>query len=86
MIFSTQLHDSHERREEGLGVMTLPPRRTFVVKISAEADPVHVVGRVEHVTSGNSARFEAIDELGAFIAEILGQEQSPATPKQGEVE
>jgi hypothetical protein len=66
--------------------MSLPPRRTFVVKISADADPVHVVGRVEHVTSGNSTRFEAIDELEAFIAETLNQEEVPATPPQEKVE
>jgi hypothetical protein len=66
--------------------MSLPPHRTFVVKISRDADPVHVVGRVEHVTSGNSARFEAVDELGAFIVEILGQEESPVTPQPKEVD
>jgi hypothetical protein len=63
----------------------LPPRRAFVVKLSSEACPTHVAGRVEHVESGTSASFEELEELGAFIAEILGQEQPPPPPQQKEV-
>jgi hypothetical protein len=66
--------------------MLLSPRRTFVVKISSDADATHVVGRVEHVTSGSTARFEAIEELGSFLAKILGQEQGQAAPQQKDVE
>jgi hypothetical protein len=61
-----------------------PSRLAFVVKLSAEAEPVHLAGRVEHVGSGESARFEAIEELSSFLAKILGQEQ--AAPQQKDVE
>ena len=45
-----------------------PSRLAFVVKLSPDAEPAHLAGRVEHVGSGESARFEAIEELGSFLA------------------
>jgi hypothetical protein len=66
--------------------MTHPSNRTFVVKLSAESDPTHVVGRVEHVTSGDSVGFEALDQLSAFMAEVLRQEQRETASRQEEVE
>jgi hypothetical protein len=39
--------------------------------IAADADPWRVVGQVEHVTSGTSARFEAIERPGLLLCEIL---------------
>jgi len=65
-------------------VIESPTSRAFVVKLSADADPAHVVGRVEHVASGASARFEALEQLGAFMARILGHEQAEAAPRQEE--
>jgi hypothetical protein len=60
----------------------------FVVKLSADAEPAHLAGRVEHVGSGESARFEAIEELGSFLAKILGQDQDQgqAAPRQKDVQ
>jgi hypothetical protein len=37
---------------------------------------------VEHVSSGTMARFEAIEDLGAFMAEIIGQRQGEAALEQ----
>jgi hypothetical protein len=56
-------------------------QRAFVVKLSAAEDPVHVTGNVEHVASGKSARFEALEELGAFLARTLAREQGEVDPQ-----
>jgi hypothetical protein len=53
----------------------------FVVRLTA-ADPAHLAGSVEHVSSGTVARFEAIEDLGAFMAEIIGQRQGEAALEQ----
>lgn len=63
-----------------------PSHRAFVVKLSAAPDPARVAGRVEHVASGESARFEALEELGAFLARTLAHEQGEADPQQENVE
>jgi hypothetical protein len=56
------------------------------VKLSADADQAHVAGLVEHVASGTSTRFDALEELGAFMARIVGHEQAEADPEQENVE
>ena len=50
-----------------------PARRAFVVKIHIEADVAQneVRGRVEHIVSGQSARFGTVEELGQFIVQVL---------------
>jgi hypothetical protein len=63
-----------------------PPSRAFVVKLSADADPAHVVGLVEHVASGSTARFEALEQLGAFMAQIIGCQRDKADPQTENVE
>jgi hypothetical protein len=47
----------------------LPAARAFVVQLRAEAKVGrgHWVGRVVHVVSGQSSRFETLPELVAFI-------------------
>ena len=60
--------------------------RAFVVKLSAAEDPVRVAGHVEHVASGESAHFEALEELGAFLARALADEQAEIEPRQENVE
>ena len=61
-------------------VRTLPMRRAFVVQLHAEADVAHgrLSGRVEHVLSGQAARFQNLDELLAFLSRML------QTASQGE--
>jgi hypothetical protein len=54
---------------------TLPVDRAFVVQFSPEtslADGAHG-GRVEHVHSGRSARFESLDQLLAFVGRVLSE-------------
>ena len=53
----------------------------FVVRLTA-ADPAHLAGSVEHVSSGTIAQFEAIEQLGAFMAEIIRQRQGDAAHGQ----
>jgi len=60
--------------------------RAFVVKLSLGEDSARVAGRVEHVASGESARFEALDELGAFLARALAREQAEADPQPKNVD
>jgi hypothetical protein len=56
---------------------TLPAKRAFVVQIHIDA---HVEqgqwkGRVEHLVSGESEHFESLEELTAFLVQILTQQQ-----------
>ncbi len=49
-----------------------PPERAFVVQLSAaERDRKPTRGRVEHVVSGRSMRFESLDALAEFFGEVL---------------
>jgi hypothetical protein len=41
---------------------------------------------VEHVASGKSARFEALEELGAFLARTLAHGQAETDPREENVE
>ncbi len=49
--------------------------RAFVVQFQAETDipQGRCVGRVEHVASGQTARFDTLDDLVAFISRVLAQ-------------
>jgi len=53
-------------------VLELPPERAFVVHLDVRAQPPRrVVGRVEHVTSGQVAHVTCLRELVAFVAKVL---------------
>lgn len=56
--------------------MLLPPERSFLVRLDANADPAlgTLVGRVEHLNSGTRANFSSSEELEGFIKKILAQE------------
>ncbi len=47
--------------------------RSFLVHLRTDADIPRgrVVGRVEHVRSGDAAHFQSLDELMSFIAALL---------------
>lgn len=47
----------------------LPPELAFVVQLQASGhQPPHTLaGRVEHIASGQAARFASLDELFAFL-------------------
>ena len=50
----------------------LPPDRAFVLQLATYARlPRRVVGRVEHVTSGQVAHVTCLRELVAFMAKVL---------------
>jgi len=73
-------HD-HERfrRSDPATVTPLPPERAFVVQLRplrAPGDEV-LVGRVEHIASGETGRFASAAELTEFIIRI-GRAASPA--------
>lgn len=52
----------------------LPPHRAFVIQFRAETDAPagRLAGRVEHVASGRAAHFRSLDELLAFLDQVLG--------------
>lgn len=54
---------------------TLPTNRAFVVQFcaAAEVEPGHFAGRVEHVASGRILYFHSVEELLAFIGQILNE-------------
>jgi hypothetical protein len=51
----------------------LPAERAFVVQLHVEADVAqqHLVGRVVHVVSGQTAHFDTLDALLTFIDRVL---------------
>jgi len=53
----------------GEDLRALPIRRAFVVQLHAAADIAQglISGRVEHVVSGQAARFQILEELLAFL-------------------
>jgi hypothetical protein len=69
---------SHSSKEPS----SLPARRAFVVQFraAAELEQGHFTGRVEHVLSGQAVKFLSLEELVAFFARVLGQEEWPHGP------
>jgi len=59
-------------------VPTLPAKRAFVVQLHAEAEVAqgHCKGRVEHIVSMQATHFESLEELTAFIVQILTKQES----------
>jgi hypothetical protein len=55
----------------------LSPQAAFVVQFvsGSRLDGGTVDGRVEHVASGRSARFDSVDQLLRFLAEVLAHPQ-----------
>ncbi len=51
----------------------LPTKRTFLVRLSDEADPEkgRYCGRVEHLQSGQTMRFQSEGKLKDFFSTIL---------------
>jgi hypothetical protein len=53
----------------------LPSTRAFVVHLLDDADPrCALPGRVEHVTSGRSARFDDVAALADFFRVVLADQ------------
>jgi hypothetical protein len=55
----------------------LPADRAFVIHLLDEADPAAgtLPGRIEHVTSGRSARFDDLPALLEFLRTVLADQQ-----------
>lgn len=55
----------------------LPANRAFVVQFTAltSLPQQQAAGRVEHIVSGQSAHFQSLEELLAFIAQVFEQKQ-----------
>jgi len=51
----------------------LPTKRTFLVRLSDEADPEQgrYCGRVEHLQSGQTMRFQSEGNLREFFSTVL---------------
>jgi len=50
----------------------LRPERAFVLHLDARAQPPrHVLGRIEHVTTGRVAHITSLRELVTFLANVL---------------
>jgi hypothetical protein len=49
----------------------------FVVHFRTSSNVAHgqIAGRVEHVVSGQSAHFDSLEDLLAFMARVLTQQQ-----------
>jgi hypothetical protein len=60
----------------------LPTSATFVVQYSRDADLKRqkVCGRVEHVSSGRSVRFDSQTELDRFVIQVLCKEEKDRKP------
>lgn len=56
---------------------SLPADRAFVVQLHADAEIAHgqVHGRVEHIVSYQATRFTSLEELLAFVARVLKEQQ-----------
>lgn len=57
----------------------LPVTRAFVVQVHAEAkvEQGQWQGRVEHVVSFQTAHFQSLEELVAFIVKVLTEAEQP---------
>ena len=51
----------------------------FVVHLRTNSDVLHgpIAGRVEHVVSGQSIHFDSLEELLAFIDQVLANVRAP---------
>jgi hypothetical protein len=65
-----------QRPTTGQSPDRLPPSRAFLVQLPAgDLGGQPTCGRVEHVQSGRSTRFECLERLAEFFAEVLGGEE-----------
>jgi hypothetical protein len=63
---------------------TLPVERAFVLQFRAKADIEQgpFTGRVEHVLSGQAARFDSLEELLGFLGRVLREGNAGERPSQ----
>lgn len=66
--------------EPGGDQRALPTDRAFVLQFRKQADPKtgKFDGRIEHMTSGEAALFNSLEELLTFLQKILPPGKAPA--------
>jgi hypothetical protein len=66
--------------------LSLPRRRAFLLQYSGDADPgrARYRGRIEHVESGRSQRFDCQEEIEKFVASVLSEESDESRDAQWE--
>ena len=57
-----------------------PPEGAFVLQFASRAEPF--MGRVEHVVTGQAARFESREDLTNFIRRVLVEDSNPPKPSK----
>lgn len=64
---------------------SLPRRRAFLVQFGEGTDLASktVCGRVEHVDTGRSTRFDCRKELDAFVCRVLREDEEGGQTGQG---
>jgi hypothetical protein len=74
MLFYTQ-EQSHSKltMSTSSSKPTFLSNRTFAVQLATEAQVTHgeFVGRVEHVDSMRATHFQSLDDIAAFIVQVL---------------
>jgi len=69
--------EDDRRADTNVDSHRFPPQRAFVVQLSAAEDSGKPTrGRVEHVVSGRSARFESLEALAEFFGQVLASEST----------
>jgi len=55
---------------------SLPASRSFVLQFTADTAPAsrRFRGRIEHIESARSRRFASLEDLAAFVADVLALE------------
>jgi len=61
---------------------SLPASRSFVVQFTSDTAPGAQLfqGRVEHIESARSTRFASLDDLAAFVRDVLEDEEPEHQP------
>jgi hypothetical protein len=56
---------------------SLPTKRAFVVQVhvDAQVEQQEFKGRVEHLVSGEATHFDSLEELVAFVVQVLTEQQ-----------
>jgi hypothetical protein len=64
----------------------LPTDHAFVVQFRAQPDvtPLRCEGRVEHVVSGHATHFQSLEELLAFMEQVLATVRAPPRRRRRE--
>ena len=55
---------------------SLPASRSFVIQFTADTAPAsrRFRGRIEHIESARSRRFTSLEDLAAFVTDVLALE------------